>query len=140
MGQVSDESEVDGIKAEHAAAAVPEGPRASIDDLNAKIKPRTRKVANTATEPPSDDTPATVTEPTNQPPAESLEDWANRTDSIAEREGWAPDEYEAMRREAFSLKEVSPWTSATPAQRKEFEDALSSGKLRLWWQKKTANA
>lgn len=140
LGQVSDESEVDGIKAEHAAATVPGGARASIDDLNAKIKPRTRKVANTATEPPSDDPPATVTEPTDQPPAESLEDWGKRTDSIAEREGWAPDEYEAMRREAFALKRVSPWTSATPAQRKEFEDALSSGKLRLWWSKKTANA
>lgn len=76
----------------------------------------------------------------DQTPDESLEDWGKRTDSIAEREGWAPDEYEAMRREAFTLKRVSPWTSATPAQRKEFEDALSSGKLRLWWQKKTANA
>lgn len=146
LGQVSDESEVDGIKAEAASATMPEGSRKTVDDLNAKIKPRSRRVENTAEEAGASGNErerAEVSGESDNPldsgdhaPAESLEDWAKRTDGIAEAERWAPDVYEEMRREAFRLKGASPWQNATPSQRAEFEAALKDGKLRAWWAKK----
>jgi len=134
LGQVSDESEIDGIKAEAAATSMPEGSRKTVDDLNEKIKPRSKPAQGVVITKGADEplTPIDIVDS----PAESLEDWAKRTDGIAEAERWAPDEYEEMRREAFAKKGASPWQTATPAQRSEFEAALKDGKLRAWWAKK----
>lgn len=139
LGQVSDESEVDGIKAEAATSTMPEGSRKTVDDLNAKIKPRSKPAQGVVITKPDDE--PSPTDPENvyvtvEENPESLEDWAKRTDKIAETERWEPDVYEEMRREAFRLKGASPWQNATPAQRAEFEAALKDGKLRAWWAKK----
>lgn len=139
LGQVSDESEVDGIKAEAATSTMPEGSRKTVDDLNAKIKPRSKPAQGVVITKPDDE--PSPTDPENvyvtvEENPESLEDWAKRTDKIAEAERWEPDVYEEMRREAFRLKGASPWQNATPAQRAEFEAALKDGKLRAWWAKK----
>lgn len=139
LGQVSDESEVDGIKAEAATSTMPEGSRKTVDDLNAKIKPRSKPAQGVVITKPDDE--PSPTDPENvyvtvEENPESLEDWAKRTDKIAEAERWEPDVYEEMRREAFRLKGASHWQNATPAQRAEFEAALKDGKLRAWWAKK----
>jgi len=134
LGHVSDESEVESIKAETASAAMPEGSRASMDDLNEKIKSRKRVENIAASEETQPSEPGQPLKEKSQP-AFDVADFMAGLDQVAQANGWEPEEADALIRIALQAKGFARIEDTTPDWREKMIAALRS---EVQWKKRDA--